>query len=101
MSNNFSVERILSENTQSVNNQPIISEFSNKLIGTIVDRKRRILEKSIKDITNSDVAKHRRTSSSEQIECQSKLQNQCDNRSRVKRMLLVSNAIILSFVISF
>lgn len=73
MSNNFSVERILSENTQSVNKQPIISEFSNKLIGTIVDRKRRILEKSIKDITNSDVVKHRRTSSSEQIEGQCKL----------------------------
>ena len=38
---------------------------------------------SIKDITNSDGAKHRRTSSSEQIECQCKLQNQCDDKFSV------------------
>ena len=73
MSNNFSVERILSENTQSVNHQPIISEFSNKFLGTIVDRKRRILEKSINDITNSDAAKHPRISSSGKLDPQGKL----------------------------
>ena len=72
MSNNFSVERILSENTQSVNQHPIISEFSNKFLGTIVDRKRRILEKSIKDITNSDAAKCPRISSSEKVDSQGK-----------------------------
>ena len=73
MSNNFSVERILSENTQSVNHQPITSEFSNKFLGTIVDRKRRLLEKSIKDITNSDAAKHPRITSSEKVDFQGKL----------------------------
>ena len=61
MSNNFSVERILSENTQSVNHQSITSEFSS--LGKVVDRKRRILEKSIKDITNSDTTKYPRISS--------------------------------------
>ena len=56
MLNNFSVERILSENTQSVNHMksdmPSISTFSNKF----VDRKRRLLDENINTIS---VAKYK------------------------------------------
>ena len=56
MLNNFSVERILSENTQSVNHMksdiPSNSTFSNKF----VDRKRRLLDENTNNIS---VAKYK------------------------------------------